>query len=178
MQTSPSERSSLIFAAQSGDPVAIERVLAVCQADSHRYSRRYRQSSIADQAVQDALLVVARRIGALKARGAFLSWLFTVIRRERRRIDRTASGASWTQVAKQEADRILSQTPNELLRVDLAYALESLPARFLKVILLRDFDELTIREIAGRLGEPGGAIEIRLHRARKLVREYLLGTPD
>jgi DNA-directed RNA polymerase specialized sigma24 family protein len=73
MQASPSERSSLIFAAQSGDPVAIERVLAVCQADSHRYSRRYRQSSIADEAVQDALLVVARRIGALKARGAFLS---------------------------------------------------------------------------------------------------------
>lgn len=30
-------------------------------------------------------------------------------------------------------------------------------------------------EIAERLGEPTGAIKSRLHRARTLVREYLLG---
>ena len=41
------------------------------------------------------------------------------------------------------------------------------------MILLRDFEELTIAEIAGRLHEPAGAIKSRLHRARALVREYL-----
>jgi RNA polymerase sigma factor (sigma-70 family) len=105
-----------------------------------------------------------------------LSWLFSVIRRECRRVKSTWFGALQTQSAEQEADRILSQTANKALRVDLAYALESLPAHLLVVILLRDFEELTIREMEDRLGEPGGAINNCLHRARKLVREYLLGT--
>lgn len=38
-----------------------------------------------------------------------------------------------------------------------------------------DFEELTIAEIAQRLGEPPGAVKSRLHRARELVREYMLG---
>jgi RNA polymerase sigma factor (sigma-70 family) len=63
------------------------------------------------------------------------------------------------------------------LRVDLANALESLPAHYLEVVLLRDFEELTIAEIGERLSEPQGAIKSRLHRARELVREYML-VPD
>ena len=41
--------------------------------------------------------------------------------------------------------------------------------------MLRDFEELTIAEIAERLGEQDGAIKSRLHRARELVREYMIG---
>ncbi|TAM00498.1 MAG: RNA polymerase subunit sigma-24, partial [Pusillimonas sp.] len=55
-------------------------------------------------------------------------------------------------------------------------ALESLPAHYLEVILLRDFEELTIAEISGQLGENTGAIKSRLHRARILVREYMLNS--
>lgn len=61
------------------------------------------------------------------------------------------------------------------MRIDLANALESLPAHYMEVVLLRDFEELTIAEIAERLGESPPAIKSRLHRARELVREYLLG---
>lgn len=42
-------------------------------------------------------------------------------------------------------------------------------------VLLRDFEELTIAEIAERLDEQPGAIKSRLHRARELVREYMIG---
>ena len=66
------------------------------------------------------------------------------------------------------------QVSDDALRIDLAKALESLPAHYLEVVLLRDFEELTIAEIAQRLEEPAGAIKSRLHRARELVREYLL----
>ena len=37
-----------------------------------------------------------------------------------------------------------------------------------------DFEELTIAEMAQRLGEPAGAVKSRLHRARALVRECLV----
>lgn len=54
-------------------------------------------------------------------------------------------------------------------------AFESLPAHYLEVVLPRDFEELTIAEIAERLGEQPSAVKSRLHRARELVREYLPG---
>ena len=53
-------------------------------------------------------------------------------------------------------------------------SLASRPAHYLQVVLLRDFEELTIAEIGSRLGEAPGAVKSRLHRARALVREYLL----
>jgi RNA polymerase sigma factor (sigma-70 family) len=74
------------------------------------------------------------------------------------------------------AERHLMRKPDDSLRIDLARALESLPAHYLEVVLLRDFEELTIAEIAERLGEQPGAVKSRLHRARELVREYLLGS--
>ena len=70
---------------------------------------------------------------------------------------------------------LLASKGDNDLRIDLAAALESLPAHYLEVVLLRDFEELTIAEIAERLGEPSGAVKSRLHRARELVREYMLG---
>ncbi len=72
------------------------------------------------------------------------------------------------------AERQLASRTDDALRLDLTHALESLPAHYLEVVLLRDFEELTIAEIAQRLGEPAGAVKSRLHRARMLVREYLL----
>lgn len=70
-------------------------------------------------------------------------------------------------------EKRIAVMPDDALRVDVAAALESLPAHYLEVILLRDFEELTNAETADRLAEPVGPIKSRLHRARSLVREYL-----
>jgi DNA-directed RNA polymerase specialized sigma24 family protein len=43
------------------------------------------------------------------------------------------------------------------------------------MILLRDFEELTIAEICERLDVSVATAKARLRRARVLVREYLLG---
>ena len=59
------------------------------------------------------------------------------------------------------------------MRVDLVRALESLPAMYREVILLRDMEQLTISEAAAQLGITREACKSRLHRARGLVREYL-----
>jgi RNA polymerase sigma factor (sigma-70 family) len=72
------------------------------------------------------------------------------------------------------AEEAMLARPDSSLRIDLARALESLPSHYLEVLLLRDFEELTIGEIAARLHEQAGAVKSRLHRARELVREYML----
>ncbi|MDE2000638.1 MAG: RNA polymerase subunit sigma-24, partial [Burkholderiales bacterium] len=82
------ERENLILAAQTGDQAAISRLLTVCQADARRYARRHCHASDVDDAVQESLLIISRKVTSLKAAMAFSSWLFTVIKRECRRLER------------------------------------------------------------------------------------------
>lgn len=110
----------------------------------------------------------------LKAAVAFSSWLFTAIKRECRKLERMMF--KHDPLDDEVAEQQLACRSDEALKVDLANALESLPAHYLEVVLLRDFEELTIAEIAGRLGEQPGAIKSRLHRAGELVREYSLNS--
>jgi RNA polymerase sigma factor (sigma-70 family) len=175
MAISGIERDNLILAAQTGDAVAISRLLAVCQADARRYAYKHCHASDIDDAVQESLLVIARKVKGLKAAAAFSSWLFIVIKRECRRLERMMFRHE--PLDDELAERQFARKTDGELRIDLAAALESLPAHYLEVVSLRDFEELTIAEIAARLCEQQGAVKSRLHRARELVREYMLG-PD
>lgn len=168
----PADATHLILAAQTGDPVAITRLLAVCQADARRYARRHCHASDVDDVVQESLLTISRKVHGLKAAAAFSSWLFVVIKRECRRLQRMMFRHE--PLDDDMVEQQLASRSDDALRIDLANALESLPAHYLEVILLRDFEELTIAEIAERLGEQAGAVKSRLHRARELVREYLM----
>lgn len=168
------DRTEIVVAAQTGDPAAIERLLTLCRTDARRYAHKHCRVSDVDDAVQESLLIVFRKIDGLKAAVAFSSWLFTVIKRECQKLSRAMMHQDPLDDAT--AERLLARKSDHALRMDLAAALESLPAHYLEVVLLRDFEELTIAEIAARLNEPAGAVKSRLHRARELVREYILGT--
>jgi RNA polymerase sigma factor (sigma-70 family) len=167
------DRDCLILGAQTGDPLAISRLLTVCQADARRCAYKHCHASDVDDAIQESLLVIARKVNGLRAAAAFSSWLFTVIKHECRRLSRKM--LRHEPLTDEMAEELMLARPDDALRIDLANALESLPAHYLEVVLLRDFEELTIAEIAQRLGEPPGAVKSRLHRARELVREYMLG---
>ncbi len=167
------QQEGLILAAQSGDPAAMNRLLVVCQTDARRYARRHCAASDVDDAVQESLLILSRRIGGLKAAAAFSGWLFTVVRRECQRLSRKMFGQGPS--IEDLAEAQLACRTDESLKVDLVAALESLPAHYLEVILLRDFAEMTISEMAQKLGMQVPGVKSRLHRARELVREYLTG---
>ena len=160
----------------AGDTGSVARLLAVCQADARRYARRHCHASDVDDAVQEALLTISRKVNGLKAAAAFSSWLFVVIKRECRRLERLMFRHE--PLPDELAEELLLSRPDASLRIDLARALESLPAHYLEVVLLRDFEELTIGEISLRLVEQPGAVKSRLHRARELVREYMMGPSE
>ncbi len=60
------ERDQLILDAQTGDSAAISRLLAVCQSDARRYAYRHCHVSDVDDAVQEALLIISRKVRGLK----------------------------------------------------------------------------------------------------------------
>lgn len=169
-------QEDLILAAQSGDPLALNRLLVACQTDARRYARRHCAASDVDDAVQESLLILTRKIGGLKAVAAFSGWLFTVVRRECQRLSRKMFGQGPS--SEDVAEAQLACRTDECLQIDLVAALDSLPTHYLEVILLRDFAELTISEMAQKLGMQVPGVKSRLHRARELVREYLVGSVD
>jgi hypothetical protein len=56
----------LIEAAQSGDPAALGRLLRVCQPDIRRYAQRNCLMSDVDDAVQETLVILSRRVQSVR----------------------------------------------------------------------------------------------------------------
>ena len=104
---------------------------------------------------------------------SFAGWLLVVVRRECLRLAHRMGG-HWVEVESIEDDARFAQLPQDDLRIDLARAIESLPEHYRQVLLLRDVEESTIDEIAGTLQITREAVKARLHRARLMVREYLV----
>jgi RNA polymerase sigma-70 factor (ECF subfamily) len=125
-----------------------------------------------DDVVQEALIIVHRRIGTVRDLRAFGGWLAKIVTR--------LCVLPPLQLLRAVEVLTLSERVNfssrrgDDLRADVARALESLPEVYREVVVMRDFEELTIGEMAARLSLTREATKSRLHRARALVREYLV----
>lgn len=178
----PAYDSALLESARSGDVEATVALLTLAQPDIRRYARRScRVLEDAEEAVQETLLILYRRVGTLRAASSFSGWLFAIVKRECIRLARLAK----TPLRKVSLDGIegaeaaeyqerLGRMPPQELRLDLARCIQSLPESYREIVLLRDVEELTIEEITHRRGLTREAVKARLHRARKLMREYLI----
>jgi DNA-directed RNA polymerase specialized sigma24 family protein len=71
----------LIEAARGGDVDALVSLIAIAQPDIRRYAARNCRAADIDDAVQETLLLLYRRIGTLRAMTSFSAWLFAVARR-------------------------------------------------------------------------------------------------
>ena len=154
--------------------VALERVIARCRPNLRRYAERHCvTASDAEEAVQESLIILYRRLPALRSAGAFSGWFFQVARRE---CQRPARKMFHQHVPLDEAieDRYLTTQTDVELRLDVAMAIPSLPDIYRETVVLRDFEELTVKEIAARLGLSPETVETRIHRGRLLIREHLL----
>jgi RNA polymerase sigma factor (sigma-70 family) len=164
---------ALFAAAQAGDPVALERMLRELQPDIRRYARRqcHRTTAIED-VVQEALIVLYRRLGNVRDPLALAGWIFRVVTRLcMLPVLALIRGAE--ELTERHEAEYFARVPKDDLRIDLVRALESLPDMYREVILLRDMEQLTIAEAADRLRITREACKSRIHRGRALLREYL-----
>jgi len=163
---------SLLQAASDGDHDAIAALVKAAQIDVRRFARRScRSSNDIEDAVQETLFILYRHVGALRKVGSLSAWLFAVVKRECARLGKAFLGGGG--LAAVEDDLRFASRPQDDLRLDLVSAIQSLPPHYRDVVLLRDFEELTIGEIANALGASREAVKARLNRARTLLREYL-----
>lgn len=168
--------AALVEAARAGAPSALERLLAQCQPELRRYAQRSCLISDVDDAVQEALLILSRYLRSLRHARAWSRWMFRIVRRECHRMARL--GLRRDLWGDDVVAALVAARSEDELRLDLAAALESLPQQYRDVLVLRDFEGLTIAEMAERLATSAAAVKGRLHRARELTREYLLASAD
>jgi RNA polymerase sigma factor (sigma-70 family) len=161
-----------VEAARDGDPRALARVLGAQRRTVVRYAERHCVVHDVEDAVQETLLIASRQIRQLRTIEAFNGWLFRIVKRECDRMKRWWRSHVFDYAPERELEQPVCQ-PMDALRHDLVRAIESLPAHYREVLLLRDVEELTIDEIAQALALSREAAKARLHRARLLVREYL-----
>ncbi len=168
------ERDDLIAAAQAGSEEALLDLLRICRPQLRRYANRQCASDDVEEAVQDALWLLYRRVGALRTIGAFSSWLFQIIRREcLRRARKRVDLAEWDE---REVSAVANEgRSDEELRIDLMRAISDLPQHYREILILRDITGFSSEETASRLSIPIAAAKSRLHRARQMVRARMQG---
>ncbi|MEH2515090.1 RNA polymerase sigma factor (sigma-70 family) [Bradyrhizobium sp. AZCC 1610] len=162
---------SLVEAARGGDTAALVALIAAAQPDIRRYAARTCRAADIDDAVQETLLLLYRRVGTLRAVTSFSAWLFAVARRACLRLLRRSAGMA---DASADVEMRLAHLAPEDIRIDLSRAIQSLPDHYREVILLRDIEELSIDEIAEVLALTRESVKARIHRARLMIREYLI----
>lgn len=163
----------LFAAAQAGDRVALERLLSQLRPDIQRYARFqcYASSSIED-VVQETLIVVYRRVGGIRSPAALGAWLVKVVARLCA-LPVLMFMRSVEELKTIEDSARFAHVPAHQLRMDVARALTALPEKYRQIILLRDLEQLTIREIANRLTISSEAAKSLLRRARAAARQRL-----
>jgi len=164
----------LLESAKRGDTEALERLIVQTRPDLRRYAARYcATSSDAEDAVQESLVILFRRLPTLRGLGAYSGWLVQIIRRECQRLARKMLHQEVPLDEVTERQYLITRTDIEL-RLDIAMAIQSLPDIYREVIVLRDFEELTVKEIAARLLLVPETVKTRIHRGRQMIREHLL----
>lgn len=166
----PSEQ--VVSAAKQGDPRAIAALLDGSHAHVRRFARTLCSTpEDAEDAAQEALIVLYRKIGTLRATAALASWMFKIvrnecIRRSRITLHRPISAA----MAEPSAEDAT------LARLELQQIVDSiagLPPEQRVVLVLRDIQGLSGSATAQTLGLSRAAMKSRLHRGREALRSAL-----
>ncbi|MFJ9682980.1 RNA polymerase sigma factor [Streptomyces sp. NPDC101194] len=183
--------ATLVAAAQRGDVDALTALVYGSYPHVHRFARTLCATpQDAEDAAQEALIILYRKIGMLRASGALASWMFRIVRNECLRRTRTLvrrgpvdepgllGTAGWSSDAF--GGTVQSAEEDVLLRLEaerVAAAVAALPDDQRQVLVMRDIQGLPGRTVADRLGLSTAAMKSRLHRARSAVREALRDEP-
>ena len=185
--------ASLVRMAAGGDRDAMERLLMRAQEVAYRFSLLVcGHPQDAEDVMQEALLKTYRYVGRIKQPDAFRTWLYTTVRNacrmKRRRhvgepshVSSLEQGATGADGEPASIDVPGPARPADQLVMDawindrLRRALEALPPAYRMIVVLREMEGLSTREVASITGTSEVNVKTRLHRARVLLRQALDG---
>ena len=184
--TSPEDSiETLIERCLTGDQIAWELVV-------HQYWRKvfnvaYKFVGKHDQAedlTQDIFLKIFKSLHTFDRRANFQTWLISVsrnlcidhyrsVRKERETIDRDVDASELSPLSREPGPAAALEQRDRVAL--LRQALGGLPETLRTAVVMRDIQEMSYQEIAGRLQLPEGTVKSRINRGRtELARQVML----
>jgi RNA polymerase sigma-70 factor (ECF subfamily) len=185
-QAEADDTEALVERARSGDKAAFEelvrRTSPACYALAFRLVGNEHD---ARDVVQDAYLRAYRGLRRFRGEAGFATWLHRITvncaatlldRRHKASCDQLdelddAASAELIERRSERDPETAASTADD--RERLVEALGELPDQLRLVVVLRDVYDLSHRDIAKELGISQAAAKVRLHRARRRLRERL-----
>ena len=166
--------------AAAGDRAALDTLLVEARPLILGRCRRFLPNPLdAEEAAQDALLAIARRIETFEGRSKFTTWMYQL-----------TSNAAIDTYRRLKRRRSVLEAPPDLAaggstpsviagaRIDVLDAAEKLDDRLVEPVFLRDLCELEYSDIAELLDIPVGTVKSRIHDGRAHLRQALYGSGD
>jgi RNA polymerase sigma factor (sigma-70 family) len=176
-RTWPWPTEQVVSAAQQGDPRAIATLVSGSHAHVQRFARTLCSTpEDAEDAAQEALIVLYRRIGTLRAVAAIGSWMFQIVRNECIRRSRLALHRPTYAAMVEPSAEDAALTRLEVERI--VDSIAGLPPEQRAVLVLRDIQGLSGAATAQALGLSRAAMKSRLHRGRETLRSRVRTPPD
>ena len=184
------EYAGLVKAASGGDRAAMEALLVRAQEVAYRFSLLVcGHAEDAEDVMQDALLKTYQHVGQISEPEAFRTWLYTTVRnaclmKRRRRAGEPASFVSVehgvdTDRGTMPVEVVDSSRPIDQRLIDgwmdgrLRRALDRLPPSYRMIVVMREIEGLSTKEVASIAGVSESNVKTRLHRARLMLRKQL-----
>jgi RNA polymerase sigma-70 factor (ECF subfamily) len=182
---------ALVKACQRGEQGALDTLIRATYADVYALCRRMlADPEEAADATQEVYLRVMRSVLGFRGDSAFGTWLHRVTvnvcltalrKRSKARVAGMVAGAAPFGLPGEEIELPSAGGAPEDLAVtaDLAArseaALATLPEDARAVVVLRDIEGLSTKEVADLLGVSETVVKVRLHRAHARLRTLILG---
>jgi RNA polymerase sigma-70 factor (ECF subfamily) len=183
--------AGLVEALRREDPDAAESLVDTYGDRVYRLALRITGSKEdAEEAVQDALWTVARKVHTFKGESAFGSWLYRIAANAAYQKLRARRG-KLREIALEDvlpsldedglhfepmddwSRRVDEQALQRELRGELEKAIDALPPDYRTALVLHDVEGLSNPDIAEALGISLPAVKSRVHRSRLFVRKHL-----
>jgi RNA polymerase sigma-70 factor, ECF subfamily len=173
--------AELVTKARKGDKDAFDALVRATYVDT--YTLAYRlvgNEEDARDVVQEAYLRAYKGLRRFRGEAQFSTWLYRITancastalhRRARNRHDELP--AEYPLVDPSGRDDPAGAAIGGDARAELRRALDELPPKLRAVVVLRDVYDLPHDSIAAELGISESAAKVRLHRARRKLRERL-----
>jgi RNA polymerase sigma-70 factor, ECF subfamily len=183
----------VVEALRRRDPTAAERLVATYGDRAYRLAIRITGSrQDAEEAIQDAFWNVVRKIDTFRGDSGFGSWLYRIVanaaygtlrRGYGRRLDRSldeplplfGEQGRPPEAITDWSPGVDDPSIQSELRAVLTAALDELPPEYRAVVVLRDVEGLSYREVGEVLGITIPRAKARVHRARLFLRKRLGG---
>ncbi len=141
-------------------------------------------SDTAHDVAQDSVMRFFKHLDRFDTSRAVAPWLYQIVRNQvrdqyrREQQRRHLSLETWLEVGHREMPDPKADPEGEVERQDLRQrvwrAIALLPDTQREIIVLRDYHDLSYRELSEALAIPQGTVMSRLHAARKRLREILV----